>query len=342
MRKSLGAILTPALGTLLDDLDDRSLYGPQELIDCAAGLVKRGAERHVVGHSSAGEEIAALVVGGDDATQTFLAWGYPHPDEPIGAAAALWLAEAFLERRVPELSDWRLVFVVCADPDQARRQLWTGPDGGAAGFAAGSWRPTHLDLEVDYGFPIEWGPFHQPETHRGRCRTRSACQLACQKTCALADLPPGPLPESLALAEAMRRFSPAVVASLHNTHSGGDYTFLLKREPVSVLTGLLEIPAASGRGRHLGEPIDRGARWLRDAPDLLRERTLAYHARRLERNPDFDERLAYLGNASAAMFIEALDPAGCSSSAPEATLFYHRDFSDPSPYAAHRDRPRAR
>lgn len=328
---TLSQILTPALAQMLDRLEIKRLVSPRiadELIDRWAA---QGARVSEVGRSSDGRPIRAAVCGPLEPRRTLLCWGYPHPDEPLGASAIAWLFEEALAGRLPDLAHWRLVVIPCADPDQARRQLWLEGRASALEFAAGVWRPTHLSLEVDYGFPIDWGPFLHDTEWRGRCRLRRECEGRCGERCMYEDLPPGPLPESLALAEAIQRFEPDVIAALHNTHTGGDYTFLMLRERREVLRDLLEIPGAAGRGRHLGEAIDHGARWLRSEPDLLRERMLDYQVRRLERRPDYDPDALYAGNASAANFIESL-PKEAQFTCPESTVFFHRDFADPSPW----------
>lgn len=328
---TLAEILTPQLAAQLDRLRIERLVTPELADELIARWAERGARVAEVGRSSEGRPIRAAVCGPLSPRRTLLCWGYPHPDEPLGATAISWLFEEALAGPLPGLDHWRLVVIPCADPDQARRQLWLSGRASALEFASGAWRPTHLGLEVDYGFPIDWGPFLHDTSWRGRCRLRRECEAECGELCLYEDLPPGPLPESLALAEALRRFEPDVVVALHNTHTGGDYTFLMRREPREVLRDLLEIPKAAGRGRHLGEAIDRGARWIRSEPDLLRERTLDYQVRRLKRRPDYEPGALYAGNASAANFIETL-PKPAQFTCPESTLFFHRDFADSSPW----------
>ncbi len=288
-----------------------------------------GAEIVELGQSLEGREIRAAVLG--QGSRTMLAWGYPHPDEPIGATGLLLLGDLALGQSFEALRDWRLVLLPLADPDQAARQLWLDGDGSAHDWAAGVWRPSHLGIEVDYGFPIDWPPFLQTPNYDGRCHTAAQCRAVHGgPPCPGAELPWRTLGESRALARAIDIYRPELVASMHSTHTSGDYTFLLRRESPEVFDDLLRIPAASGSGRHLGEPIDRGRRWRTDAPDLIRELTLRNRQSALERSPGYRPGFLYAGNAAAAAYIEAL-PWTAQFVCPETALFRHSDFSDPAP-----------
>lgn len=325
--KGLPDLLNPGLASALNEIRFRGSWFTSDDLDAeldrwGAG----GAEIVELGQSREGRPIRAAVIG--SGSKTLLAWGHPHPDEPIGAYGLVELGRSALQGKLSGLDDWRLVLILCADPDNAARQRWFGGPG-IAEFAAGAWRPTHLGLEVDYGFPIDWGPFYHPPDYRGRCRTKEECRSSCGQVaeCRNAARPFGPLPESKALLEALHRYRPQIVASMHNTHTAGDYTFLLHREPAEVLDDLVAIPAAAGSMRHLGEPIDRGPRWRRPDPDLIRERTAEYHKRRLERHPNYREGYAYAGNASAAVIIGTTLP-GAQFTCPESAVFRHPDFAE--------------
>lgn len=329
---TLRSILGPGLAAAIEEvLEPECWPTPDELDDILERWSAAGAQLIELGQSSAGRPIRCAVIGlGQAPTKTMLAWGYPHPDEPIGAAALVALGEAALAGKLGELAYWRMALVLCADPDQASRQLWLHGDGSAREFARGCWRPIHLGLEVDYGFPIDWGPFYQPPDYEGKCHTSEECARRCGgPPCRYAERPFRPLPESMALERALMMLRPELVFSMHCTHTGGDYTFLLAREDDDVLDDLVAIPAACGTVRHLGEPIDRGRRWRRHDPDLIRERTLENRRRALERHPAYKPGYAYAGNAAAVSVIEANLP-GTQFVCPEATHFRHPDFGDTS------------
>jgi hypothetical protein len=326
----LATALTPDLAAFLRNppTNNGSYRTPAELDLVLDAWAQRGAQLVELGRSKNGRSIRAAIINPEGA-RTLVAWGYPHPDEPLGAEALVWLGEAALAKALPDLSSWRLVLILCADPDEASRQRWFSEDTRTAeAFCAGAWRPTKLDWMVDYGFPLHWGPFYQPPDYEGSCRTHSECKHGCASgDCALAPRPHAPLPESLALATAIDRYRPHVVASMHNTHSGGDYTFLLEREPRAILEALVALPGEFGLTRHLGESIDRGRRWLRDAPDLVHEPSLEDFRRDLARMPGFDEELVYQRNHSAAAYLQAKG-WGAQFICPETTQFRHRDFGD--------------
>lgn len=331
----LDSKLTPGLAGAVEKVDLADVVWPSPtLLEQKLSEWGSLAEVDVVdlGHSREGRTIRAAVIGAGP--RTLLAWGFPHPDEPIGAQTLVELGELAMAGELTELADWRLVLVLCADPDNASRNTWLGRPGGFREFGVGTWRPQHLGLEVDYGFPIDWGPFYQPSDYAGRCRSITECRYMCTgiEACARSGLPWSPLPESKALLTAMERFRPQLVASMHNTHTAGDYTFLLHRERPEVMDALTSIPDLVGSMRHLGEPIDRGVRWRRSDPDLIRERTIEYHRRRLERHPRFnpDPEMAYAGNASAASIIGVTLP-DAQFVCPETAVYRHRAFADTSP-----------
>lgn len=345
MSDRLEEILSPDLAARVNELgDDLQPLSPGLLAETERELIAAGATPHQIGRSHlSGAPIRALLIESpsshlhSESKRTMTLWGYPHPDEPLGASWLPALARQHLRGDLAELNDWRIVIVLCADPDVAAMQSWMG-DLTLRSYASGAFRPTHLSLEADYGFPIDWGPFLQDVSWRGRCRTIRECWLDpdCETSspegpwrCSRSKLPAAVLQNSLALSEALRRWPPDLVISLHNTHTGGDYTFLLERESEETLKQLQKIPEIVGRGRHLGEPIDRGARWFRDQPDLLKEKLLSRKENRLKKLPGYSPDHRYAGNASAANFIEAL-PGRVQFCCPESTLFYHPDFSNNS------------
>jgi hypothetical protein len=291
-------------------------HHPDELDMILEAWAKDGAELTVIGASRSGRPIRAASFG--SGPLSFVAWGYPHPDEPIGAEVLIALGEAILNRSL-KLIDWQFHLILCADPDESRRQRWLAGDGSALAFAQGAWRPTHLGWEVDYGFPLDWGPFWQPDHYDEAAIGDDDPRRVL--------LPPEPLPESQALRTAIERFRPHLVASLHSTHTGGDYTFLLQREPPAVLDALTAVAGQVGTYRHLGEPIDRGRRWRRADPDLVVERDLNWFARRLSRHRSYQPEYSYFGNHSAAAYIQSVLPQ-TQFVCPETTQFQHPDFAN--------------
>lgn len=339
-------ILPKSQQLFIDEIDELDFFkDPSQLDQVLDDWRSRGVRIETVGKSLEGKEIKAAVFEPDpvligaDPVKTVLAWGYPHPDEPLGAESLVVLGNAILDHGDElEISHIRFVFILCGDPDNASRQLWHGPAmrartgqaqiPDAAEYFFGVWRPTHLGLEIDYGFPLMWGPFEQRIDYIGACHNLVECDQGCTflKECKFKDEPYGPLPESLALAGAMERFKPNLVFSMHSNHTGGDYTFLFLKEDKKTLRSLQEV-VANYSVRHLGEALDRGQRWFQSDPDLFRERDLNFRKRELERMDGYNENATYLGNASAVNWIEA-NLEDTQFICPEATLFSHPDFGN--------------
>jgi hypothetical protein len=289
---------------------------------------QRGIEIIKLGNSKQGRTIQAAVIGCQN--KTAVLWSYPHPDEPIGCQALIELGNAVIDQQIK--LDHRLVLILCADPDNVAQQLWLNKDASLKSFVEGSWRPVRLDIEVDYGFPIDHPPFYQPSDYQGKCQTIDQCLNNCKQLsdCLYKDKPSRPLPESKALLKALIDFKPHFVASMHNTHAAADYTFLLNRESKEIQNKLLETVEKYGAGRYLGEPVDRGARWQTKQPDLLRERKLDYFVNKLKRHPEYQPGYNYASNFSAANVIESNLP-NTQFICPESALFRHPDFSNPEP-----------
>lgn len=325
----LDKLLSPALAAVLDEVPTPHVYrGPAELDALLDDWQGAGVRVDTLGWARSGRPIRCAVFG--SSTKTFLAWGYPHPDEPFGGEALAFLGSKLVQGPLPGLEDWRFCLILCADPDETERnEIWMKGPRDAATFVRGAWRPTHLGIEVDYGFPLDYDPWTSDGEYVGRCRSRAECLVNCGGgPCTKLGTPYNPLPESLALAEAIDRFQPDVVASMHSTHTGGDYTFLLEKESPAVLDDLVAIPRAVGRVRHLGEPIDRGRQWRRATPDLIQERNLEYFKRALMRKPIWNPDYLYVSTHSAGAYVQA-QGRGAQFICPESTQFLHEDFGDP-------------
>lgn len=184
----------------------------------------------VIGHSRAGSPLTMLSVGGG--ARHALVLGMPHPNEPTGALACLWLAE--LLGKDADLVDelgfaWH--FVACADPDGARlNEAWFGGPFTPYSYASQLYRPP-------VGEQFEW-TFHDA---------------------ALAEPGLASTPESRAVMSVIDSLRPELVLSMHNAEEGGFYTYVsdvspdLRREMV-VISEAMEIPL------ELGDPDVPGAR----------------------------------------------------------------------------------
>lgn len=328
----LARLLTPALASFLEGIAEPSSYPTPDSLELVLERWQaRGARIETLGWSRSGRPIRCAVIGSGE--RSFLAWGFPHPDEPFGAASLEALGEGLLDGKLSELADWRFQLILCADPDEAgRNAAWLQGPRTAAGFLSFAWRPALTGLEVDYGLPLFSPPFANSDDYLGRCRNQAECRERCGGgACQRRGLAFEPLPESAALALAVDRYRPQVVASMHSAAMGGDYTFLLEREPREVLEDLLALPAACGQPRHLGEPVDRGRHWRRGVPDLLKEQRLQESVRWLKAQPGFDPELLYQDTHSAGNYVEA-QGRGDQFICPEVGQFRSTLFEDESPY----------
>ena len=330
----LDRILTPGLAAWLADAPEPQTYRtPAELDRVLVGWARAGAQITGLGASRSGRPIRAASFG--HGPRSLLAWGYPHPDEPLGAEALVWLGDALAAGRLPDLAGWTVHLLLCADPDETQRNTgWMQGPRTAEAFARGVWRPQQLGWEVDYGLELDWGAFvplpDGAEQSLTRCASRAECARRCGPGgCVTRGRPHRPLPESAAIARAIDRFRPDVAATMHGVAAGASYTFLAEREHPRVLDDLLAIPGLAGAGRYLGEPIDAGRRWRTFEPDLIKERTLTDRVRALEATGGYDPELLYYATVSAGCYLQAQGRGG-QLITPEAAQFRHPDFSDPA------------
>ncbi|WP_217924726.1 hypothetical protein [Miltoncostaea oceani] len=296
-----------------------------------------GNVARLVGSSSAGRPITMLSTG--TGSRSVLAWGYPHPDEPLGAMALAWLAERVSEGdpALSALARFHLVF--CADPDGARiNRAWA--ESPSLENLLSTIRPEHLAREADYGFPVRYGPFEQPDDLDGAraCHEAARCvePWICGVICRRHGLPAGPSAESLALANAIRITRPDLVASCHDTVVGGCFTFILHPPGHEALDALRDIPGALGLARQLGQKIDHGRPWRPGEIDLIREPRIEGEALRFLRRPGIDPQLTYLGCVSAAQHLQSVLPTS-QFIVPEAPHLSTPAFGDTTPLTQTRE-----
>lgn len=234
---------------------------------------------------------------GPDRPGGLLAWGYPHPDEPLGATALLALAGALEREALPgSLADWPVRLVLCADPEGARRnRAWiAGRPLALADLAEHHDRPLGAGREVDYSFPIHHGPHRAPDQEL--------------------------MAESVALADLLTESRPQLVALMHNSLLGADFTFLSHIPGPRLVAGFDALARRLGRPRwQLPDPTYQPL--LADRLDLLAERTLEERLQvSARRHGALQDGQVLLGAASAAMFCQSL-PHPPLVITPEAALF---------------------
>jgi hypothetical protein len=256
------------------------------------------------GNSAHGVPMRTLSYGSGE--HVVAAYGYPHPDEPIGATALLAFARRVATHGTPLPVQFDIM--LCADPDgAAQNETWIN-DPTPATYLRHNWHPHYLGLEVDYAFPIDWGPFLQPPRYT----------------------PPSgkaPLPESLAIAAWFQRRKPTVVGLMHNEHVSGSYQFLLQRPSRSLVAAFDDSTERYGLYPHAGERPDPGDRWIRARPDILKEVTLAKRERSLRAMVGDLGDQRFVGCVSVSQYLESLQyPVDVIT--PEIGMWYSDGIGD--------------
>ncbi|CAL9571065.1 hypothetical protein SUDANB15_04803 [Streptomyces sp. enrichment culture] len=196
-----------------------------EVTEAARRLVSRypGAGRlRRIGTSRAGRPILMLSVG--HGPRHVLVVARPHPDEPVGGATAIALAERVArgDRRSaatdPELVTWDIV--LCLDPDGAAlsrgiEEATAGPDHTLESYYRTAFRPVAAEQP-------EWAPIESRH-----------------------------LPESQALFDVIDELRPFLQCSLHNVEAGGSWVQLTRDLPG------LAVPFRTSAGE-LGIPVQHG------------------------------------------------------------------------------------
>ncbi|CAM5281836.1 hypothetical protein BOQ63_001420 (plasmid) [Streptomyces viridifaciens] len=174
-----------------------------------------------IGESREGRALHVLSVG--SGRRRVLMVGGPHPNEPVGYATVVFLAELVAAR--PELRDgvsWH--FLPCVDPDAAAlNSEWTSVTLDLFTQHRYFYRPA-LAEQPEWTFPIPW----RGGEHRFG------------------------LPENQALADLVDELEPAVAVSLHNSELGAPFYTASHEVP-----GLAEQLAAA-TARH-GLPVSDAA-----------------------------------------------------------------------------------
>lgn len=291
-------------------LREVSAESPETLARRASELAERSRFELVnIGSSSAGTEIQALHWPGQG--RRIVSWGYPHPDEPIGAMALVMLSEMLAAGQAPawvESLDWWIV--LCADPDQATLNRWTR-NPSLSSYLESNWRPLYSGLEVDYHFPISSPPFLQR-------RGQSAEGLS------------PPLPESCALADLLDMARPDLLCLMHSNHVAGAYDYFAKRPSPELVAAFDQVAKELNVARHLAERPDPGRRWKTSRPDLLKEPALKDRLKRAEGRFGDLTGLTLAGCVSAAQYLESLSPDS-QVLTPEAGIWTPTGIDDTSP-----------
>ena len=198
-----------------------------------------------IGMSTNGEPIQMVRIG--DGPRQLLFIGCPHPNEPIGMLTIDRLSHALVDDEV-SIGDFTWNFILCADPDGARRnEGWFGGPFTLTDYARDFYRPPFDDQAI-LTFPFRTGAYTFLR----------------------------PIPETRALMTAITALRPVFVSSLHNAALGGGY-FYLSPYPKGIGESLRQLLHDRSIPLALGEP--EIAWGTEHAPAIFECTTMAAHAR---------------------------------------------------------------
>lgn len=201
----------------VDELDASAL----ELADQYPDIV----EVMTIGHSTDGSPILCLKIGAG--SRNALAYGCPHPNEPMGAISMEYFAKALAgSQQLREVLDYTWYIIKCSDPDGTRlNEKWFGLPLTLYNFTRNVYRPAAY-RQVEWTFPIHYKN-HVFEN---------------------------PIPETKALMNLIEEIRPDFIYSLHNCMFGGAYWYLLNPLDEAAYNKLRDSARNRGIALRLGEP----------------------------------------------------------------------------------------
>lgn len=213
---------------IIDRVPQYSRFMTVKEMDDSTGLL---AERYPevvevfeAGKSKKGHPIYCLKIG--KGSKNALAYGCPHPNEPIGAMMLEYFSWYLAENReFREAMDYTWYIVKCSDPDGAMlNEGWFNGPFTISNYARNFFRPPS-QLQVDWTFPIKYKGLDFNE----------------------------PIPETRALMNIIAQAKPSFIYPLHNSGFGGAYWYM-SRAISELNEELNRIPQKQGIPLDLGEP----------------------------------------------------------------------------------------
>jgi hypothetical protein len=182
----------------------------------------------VIGETRAGSPIELITVG--EGERNVLAFGGPHPCEPIGCLTIDFMAQALCQNeRLRHELGYQWHFIRCLDIDGMRLN---------EGWFKGPFTPLHYYRNMFRPLMPEQPEMLFPITYKTLKFDR-------------------PMPETVALKSAIDSLQPALMLSLHNGEFGGAFYYISRRlEPVFPLfreiPGWFEVPLDLGESDQAG------------------------------------------------------------------------------------------
>ena len=177
-----------------------------------------------IGKTREGRDLLCIKIEGGP--QNAMAYGLPHPNEPIGTAMMEYFIRSLAESK--ELRDevgYTWYFVKAWDADGYKlNEKWIKGPFTLYHYSRNFFRPASHQ-QVDWTFPIDYKELHFHS----------------------------PLPETTAMMELIAQVKPAFIYSLHNAGFGGAYWYMSHQVP-SVYENLHNAANRMNIPIHLGEP----------------------------------------------------------------------------------------
>ena len=200
-----------------------------ELNESSKNLVRKHgdvAELVEVGTSRTGEPMYSLIIRGGE-ERIVLAFGFPHPNEPVGSLALDFLSW-YLAKDKDLLKYLKATWIIIKVADAYGARLnegWFKGEFSLKKYVLNYYRPPGYK-QVEWTFPIEYKTLKWNE----------------------------PIPETRALMKLIDEWKPTHIYSLHNAGFTGTYYYVTKELPPRVKELMREVPRELQVPLHRGEP----------------------------------------------------------------------------------------
>ena len=184
------------------------------------------AEVVEAGESRAELPVEAIVIhGGED--RVVLAYGFPHPNEPVGSLTLEALSRVLLTRRdlLRELNATWVIVKVADVYGALLNEGWFKGPFSLEKYLLNYYRPPPYK-QVEWTFPVKYKTLEWNK----------------------------PTPETRALMKLIEEWRPTHIYSLHNSHYTGTFYYISREPPPEVLEILTGIPTRYGVPLHKGAP----------------------------------------------------------------------------------------
>ena len=214
--------------SILDDVPNYDAFLSVDEMDASTRRLHESHPESVevfeVGRSRAGHPILCLRIG--SGPKNALAFGCPHPNEPIGCMTLEYFSHRLA--RDPALCEelgFTWYIIKCIDPDGTRlNEGWFKGPFSVSTYARNFFRPA-APQQIEWTFPVDYKDLHFHE----------------------------PLPETQALMSLIERLKPEFMYSLHNAGFGGVYYYISDPAP-DLYAPFHQLAADENLPLSLGEP----------------------------------------------------------------------------------------